>query len=356
MFSSLRNSNRKIIMYEKDVEACRVYQSLETRFQGTGILYRRGVKRPWKFEEFSGLRPKEARSETMSEESEYIMSKPMNAYTGFARVYETFMDNIPYKEWAVYLKELLSEYGVPSGSLLAELGCGTGSMTRLLAEAGYDMIGIDLSEEMLDIARYEHPEEEYDILYLNQDMREFELYGTVAAVISVCDSMNYITSEEELLQVFKLVNNYLDPGGYFIFDMKTAYNYEVLMGDRVIAENREDCSLIWENYFDKETGINQYDITIYTKAEFEEEETDEWEEEDAEQESLPPLYERLEESHIQRAYPVETVISLLKEAGLEFVAVYGGCTKEAPKADSDRVYFVAREKFQENKYYEEKGE
>ena len=275
------------------------------------------------------------------------MAEPMNAYTGFAKVYETFMDNIPYGTWAEYLTGLLREYGVTPGSLLCELGCGTGTMTRLLARAGYDMIGIDLSEEMLDIARYEHPEEESDILYLNQDMREFELFGTVAAVVSVCDSMNYITSEEELLQVFKLVNNYLDPGGYFIFDMKTEYNFEVLMGDRVIAENRDDSSLIWENYFDKETGINQYDITIYTKAEFEEEEE--------EQEILPPLFERLEESHVQRAYPVETIVSLLKEAGLEFVAVYGGCTREAPGAESDRVYFVAKEKFQENKYYGENG-
>lgn len=273
------------------------------------------------------------------------MSKSMNAYTGFARVYESFMDNIPYDDWAKYIIGLLKEYGVAPGSLLAELGCGTGTMTRLLAKAGYDMIGIDLSEEMLDIARYEHPEDESDILYLNQDMREFELFGTVAAIVSVCDSMNYITSEEELLQVFQLVNNYLDPGGYFIFDMKTAYNYEVLMGDRVIAENREDSSLIWENYYEKETGINQYDITIYTKAEFEEDEE--------EAEELPPLFERLEESHVQRAYSVETIISLLKKAGLEFVAVYGGCTKEAPKADSDRVYFIAKETYQENKYYEQ---
>ncbi len=274
------------------------------------------------------------------------MSKSMNAYTGFAKVYETFMDNIPYEEWTEYLTGLLSEYGVAPGSLLAELGCGTGTMTRLLAKEGYDMIGIDLSEEMLDIARYEHPEEEGDILYLNQDMREFELFGTVAAIVSVCDSMNYITTEEELLQVFRLVNNYLDPGGYFIFDMKTAYNYEVLMGDCVIAENREDSSLIWENYYDRETGINQYDITIYTKAEFEEE--------DEADEELPPLYERLEESHVQRAYSVETIISLLEKAGLEFIAVYGGCSKETPTADTDRVYFIAKETYQENKYYEQR--
>lgn len=270
------------------------------------------------------------------------MTKPMNAYTGFAKVYETFMDNIPYEEWADYLTGLLKEYGIEKESLICELGCGTGSMTRLLAKAGYDMIGIDLSEEMLDIARYEHPEEESDILYLNQDMREFELFGTVAAVVSVCDSMNYLTSEEDLLQVFRLVNNYLDLGGYFIFDMKTEYHYEVLMGNRTIVDNREECSLIWENFYDKEKQLNQYDITIYSKAEFEDEEDDD----------MPPLFERMEESHVQRVYSVEKVISLLNKAGLEFVAVYGECTKDAPKTDSGRVYFVAKETYQENKYYE----
>lgn len=262
----------------------------------------------------------------------------MNAYTGFAGVYETFMDNVPYEEWAEYLVGLLKEYGVSEG-IIAELGCGTGTMTRLLAKAGYDMIGIDLSEEMLDVARYDH-EQEKDILYLHQDMREFELFGTVAAVVSLCDSMNYITSEEELCQVFRLVNNYLDPGGYFIFDMKTIYNYQVLMGDRVIAENRDDCSLIWENYYDPENQTNQYDITIYHRVEFEEDEYDD-----------EPLYERLEESHLQKAYSVERVKELLEEAGLEFVAAYGALTKDAPKEDTDRVYFIAREKFQENKLY-----
>jgi len=181
-------------------------------------------------------------------------------------------------------------------------------------------------------------------LYLNQDMREFELYGTVAAVISLCDSMNYLTSEEDLLQVFKLVNNYLDPGGYFIFDMKTEYHYEKLMGNRIIVDNREDCSLIWENFYDKEKQLNQYDIIIYSKAEFEEEDEDE--------EDMPPLFERMEESHVQRAYTVDKIKELLEKAGLEFVAVYGDGTKAAPKPEDGRIYFVAKETYQENKYYE----
>lgn len=272
----------------------------------------------------------------------------MNAYTGFARLYETFMDNVPYEEWAEYLIGLLKEYGIEKG-LIAELGCGTGTMTRLLAKAGYDMIGIDLSEEMLDIAKYEHPEEESEILYLHQDMREFELFGTVAAVVSLCDSINYITSEEDLLKVFRLVNNYLDPNGYFIFDMNTIYKYETQLGDRIIAENRENCSLIWENYYDSEEQINQYDITIYSKVEFEEDSENDME---FEEENIPPLYERLEETHIQKAYSIDTIVSLLKKAGMEVVAVYGVGTKEAPKENTERVYFIAREQFQESKYYE----
>ena len=198
----------------------------------------------------------------------------MEAYTDFASVYDQFMDETPYEQWCQNILAVLREYDIQSG-LILELGCGTGSMTELLAENGYDMIGIDYSQDMLNIAMDKREESGHqDILYLNQDMREFELYGTVAAVVSFCDSMNYLTSEDDLLQVFKLVNNYLDPGGYFIFDMKTEYHYETLMGNRTIVDNREDCSLIWENFYDKEKQLNQYDITIYAKAEFEEEDED----------------------------------------------------------------------------------
>lgn len=132
----------------------------------------------------------------------------MDAYTSFAAVYDTFMDNIPYEEWKSYLEELLKEYGVQDG-LVLDLGCGTGTMTELLAADGYDMIGVDNSEEMLEIAREKQIKSGHEILYLLQDMREFELYGTVGAVFSICDSLNYITEPEELKQVFRWVNNYL---------------------------------------------------------------------------------------------------------------------------------------------------
>ncbi len=273
----------------------------------------------------------------------------MEAYTGFANVYDEFMDNVPYDEWTEYLTDLLKEYGVENNDLILDLGCGTGSMTRRLARKGFDMIGIDYSDDMLEIAREKGMEEgfSYDqILYLNQDMREFELYGTVAAVISICDSMNYITSSNDLKRVFELVNNYLDSNGVFIFDMNTVHKYRDILGDTTIAENREDASFIWENYYNTEEKINQYDITIYKKVDLEFDDEDE--------EMPTSLFERFEETHYQRAYEVEEIIKLINEAGMEYVTAYDACTKNPPNENSERVYFIAREKKQENKYYTDK--
>lgn len=247
----------------------------------------------------------------------------MDAYTSFARVYDTFMDNIPYKEWSEYLMELLKENGVSDG-LVLDLGCGTGSMTELLAEAGYDMIGVDNAEEMLEIAMEKRAESGHDILYLLQDMREFELYGTVRAVVSICDSVNYILEEEELEEVFRLVNNYLDPKGVFIFDFNTLYKYQEILGNQTIAENREECSFIWDNFYYEEERINEYELSLFIQEE-------------------DDLYRKYEEVHHQRAYTLEEMIEIINASGLEFVTAYDAFTKEYPNEKSERIYVVARE-------------
>lgn len=292
----------------------------------------------------------------------------MGAYESFARVYDLFMDNVPYEEWGSYLTGLLREYGICSGTV-AELGCGTGKMTRLLAAAGYDMIGVDNSEEMLEIAREAEYEadawsaaeawdeadetdelEEYaelgepdeleesdepdepdepdelpngGILYLLEDMRELELYGSVRAVVSVCDSMNYILEEADLREVFSRVHEYLEEDGVFIFDLNTVYKYRDLLGETTIAENREEGSFIWENYFDEESAVNEYDLTLYIRED-------------------GATYRRFEEVHYQRAYDLKTIGRLLADAGMELTAAYDAFTKEPVRDDSERIYVVAR--------------
>ena len=246
----------------------------------------------------------------------------MQAYTGFAAVYDTFMDNIPYEEWCEYLTGFLKEQGVTEG-LLLDLGCGTGSLTELLADAGYDMIGVDNSEEMLELALEKKEQSGKDILYLCQDMREFELYGTVKAVVSICDSINYILEEDDLREVFSLVNNYLDPKGMFIFDLNTEAKFQA-MGSETIAEVRDEGSFIWENEYDEEEKINSYDLTLFIREE-------------------DDLYRRYQETHFERAWSLDEIKKALTEAGMEFVAAYDAFTKNVPRKESDRIYVVARE-------------
>ena len=280
----------------------------------------------------------------------------MDAYTSFARVYDMFMDNVPYEEWCDYITGLLKEYGISNG-LGLDLGCGTGSMTELLAARGFDMIGVDCSEDMLEIALEKRMASGRDILYLQQDMRDLELYGTVRAVVCLCDSINYLLDVQDLETVFRLVNNYLDPGGIFIFDLNTEYKYRELLADRTIAENRDEGSFIWDNYYDEESRINEYDLALFIPAE----------EADAGKmgEGAGPdcetgaasgsgtsgegLYRKYQETHFQRAYTLDEIREALERAGMEFLTWYDGDGdgRQAPREDSERIYVIAREKGKE---------
>ena len=247
----------------------------------------------------------------------------MEAYGKFAQVYDLFMDNVDYEGWADCLEKHLKEEGIEDG-LVLELGCGTGTMTGLLARRGYDMIGVDNSEEMLAEAMEKKVEDGLDILYLLQDMQEFELYGTVRAAVSVCDSLNYITEKEELLQVFRMVNDYLVSGGLLLFDMNTVHKYRDILGDDTIAENRDEGSFIWENSYDPDTGLNIYELAVFLPRE-------------------DGLYEKCEELHCQRAYEQAEIEALIREAGMEIVGVYDAYTDKPASPDSERLLFIARE-------------
>lgn len=269
----------------------------------------------------------------------------MEAYTDFAGVYDTFMDDTPYMEWADFLAELIEKYGISkqahenssndggSGDevlmserdLVVDLGCGTGTLTELLYQKGYDMIGVDNSQEMLSIAIAKKEKSGSDILYLCQDMRELDLYSTVGTVVSVCDSVNYLLADEDVEDAFGLVNNFLYPGGIFIFDFNTVYKYEQVIGDTTIAENREECSFIWENFYHKKERINEYDLTIFARQDKGE------------------LFRRFTETHFQRGYTLKEMKRFVEQAGMEVVLVLDADTHEAPTDKSERIYVIARE-------------
>ncbi len=262
----------------------------------------------------------------------------MEAYTSFASVYDLFMDNVPYDEWCGQLVKILSEHGI-RGGIVAELGCGTGSLTERLSRKGFDMIGIDYSEDMLEIALDKKLKSGENILYLCQDMRSFELYGTCAAIVSRCDSINYMLTTEDLVTVFRLVNNYLDPGGVFVFDCNTVHKYEKILAENTIAETRDIGSFIWENSYDPATRINEYDLTLYIR-------------EDADGTKKPAApqtdddsarFRRFAETHMQRAFTIPELKAAASKAGMLWLDCVDADTMVMPDETSERLLITLGE-------------
>lgn len=248
----------------------------------------------------------------------------MSIYEKFAEVYDIFMEDTPYEDWIVYIKKIWDKFGL-NPKLILELGCGTGNITNPLAKRGYNVIGIDSSFEMLSKAREKSNTENLDVLYLEQDMRKFELYGTVDCILSICDSINYILEEDDLLNVFKLVNNYLDPKGLFIFDINTVYKFENILDNNTFCQTTENSAYTLENYYSNKEMINEFYTNFFIKDE------------------KTKLYHRFEEIHYEKAYSINKIKELIKKSGLDLLGVYDELTFNTPKENSQRVFFVARE-------------
>ena len=269
----------------------------------------------------------------------------MDSYTSFSYVYDTFMDQEPYEEWADRVCEYLEKYGLPrtagadvqntgpvnEENIVVDLGCGTGKLTEILADRGYDVMGIDLSEEMLGMALERRDKLHHRTLYLCQDMREFELFGTAGTFVSVGDSVNYLLTDEDMDKLFRRVNTFLFPRGIFIFDFKTLHLYRDVIGDSTIAEDREECSFIWENWFDGETNINEYDLTLFIK------DKDSGDKDDN-------VFRKFQEIHRQRGYTLEEMKSFAENAGLVWITGIDSDTGEEVTPESERILCVVREK------------
>ena len=252
------------------------------------------------------------------------------AYHAISAFYDRVNADIDYGAWADYIEEHFRRHLPRHPELLLDLACGTGSMTLTLAERGYDMIGADGSAEMLNIAMdraraANHPE----ILWLLQDMREFELYGTVGAVTCCLDSINYLTEDGDLEACFATVHNYLDPDGLFFFDVNTPYKFEHIYGDNsyIFDEETEDGLIYcgWQNYYDPDTRLCDFDLTVFTENE-------------------DGSYRREDESHTERCYTLDELIAALTAAGFELIAVHGDIDSSAPTEESERWYLIARAK------------
>lgn len=242
-------------------------------------------------------------------------------YDDFAGLYEKLQD-VNYEAFADYIEEIFKSEDIKP-ELVLDLACGTGTLTCLLAKRGYDMIGIDASCEMLDIAREKAQSLGADILYLNQDMTDFELYGTVDAIICTLDGVNYLTEDKELEQMFSLAGNYLNPGGIMVFDINTEYKLSRILGNNTYVNEEKDIYYVWQNEYDEGERI------CYFRLDFFEKQPD-------------GSYHRSIEEQAERAYSLDEIRSAADKGGMKVSAIYDEFTLSPPQNESQRCFVVLR--------------
>ena len=253
-------------------------------------------------------------------------------YGAISDIYDKINSEIDYSRWADFFERCFDTFLTERPELVLDLACGTGSMTLELAKRGYDMIGIDSSSDMLNIAldRKYDMELPRDVLFLLQDMTSFELYGTVGAITCCLDSINYLVDDGDLEKCFALAHNYLDPDGLFLFDVNSPYKFENIYGENTYVYDEDDCGdsfCVWQNYYDAETRICDFSLTVFKREEGE-------------------LYSRRDELQRERCYSKDELCGVLEGCGFELIGIY--CDHDFTPAENDplahRWYVVARAK------------
>ena len=250
-----------------------------------------------------------------------------DGYLAIAGVYDKLNKEIDYSKWASFFEDCFKKYGKNKPEIILDLACGTGRMTCEMASRGYDMIGVDGSVDMLSEA---YSKDTSGILYLCQDMRELELYGTVGATLCCLDSLNYLTDDGDLDKVFSLVHNYSDPDALFLFDVNSEYKFENIYSDNsyILEDENEDGGAIfcgWQNSYDKESKICNFYLSVFEEGENGE-------------------YYRADEEQRERCYTVDEIKKALENNRFELVDVFADTDFSAVEENSERLYFVARAK------------
>lgn len=241
----------------------------------------------------------------------------MDAYSKFSEIYDALMEDVPYKQIAELVHEKIKKYKV-SNNLVLDLACGTGTLTKALDEKGYEMIGADASPEMLQKAKEKNP----DTLFLNQPMEDFELYGTVGAIVCSLDSINYLLDDESLYETFRLCNNYLEPDGLLIFDINTEYKFKNVLADNIFTFDSDEIFYTWENNYVEEEKLCDFYLTFFVK--------------DGEQ------YTRFDELHTERAYSDDEIVKALEMNGFSVIEKLDDFTGNPANKTSQRVMYVCK--------------
>ena len=244
----------------------------------------------------------------------------MSGYGNFASVYDQLITGVDYRQIGEYFDACIRKAGGRKGILL-DLGCGTGSLSMVMDELGYDVIGVDGSYEMLGEAMEKRAQSGRDILYLAQNMTELDLFGTVGAVVSSLDSLNHLTRYADFDRAVGRAALFLEPGGVMAFDVNTPYKHRQVLADNTFVYDTDEIFCVWQNTADGD--LTRMDLDLFVRQE-------------------DGAYIRMEDHFSERAYSREEIEASLIRHGMEVIGVYDAWTFDPPKPDSERLVFVAR--------------
>ncbi|MEC0276280.1 MULTISPECIES: class I SAM-dependent DNA methyltransferase [Peribacillus] len=243
-------------------------------------------------------------------------------YERFAYVYDELMKDAPYEKWLMILTAKLEQYGI-DGRKVLDLACGTGEMTVELAQHGFEVTGVDLSDEMLLVANEKAVKLGLSIPLFQQNMAELEGLGQFDCVTIFCDSLNYLRDEEDIVKTFNRVHEHLKDGGLFMFDIHSLYKMEEIFGDHTFAVNGEEVSYIWDCFPGEEPYSVEHDLSFFVR------------------DDESGLYDRFDELHYQRTYPVEQYKKWLEQAGFTVSEILADLEEAPLVTETERILFVA---------------
>ncbi|MBE2939460.1 class I SAM-dependent DNA methyltransferase [Anoxybacillus flavithermus] len=243
-------------------------------------------------------------------------------YERFASWYDQLMSDAPYDAWCALVERTVASYH--NGKRLLDLGCGTGELAIRLAEKGFDVTGVDLSEQMLTIAQMKAEERGVHVLFYQQDMRHFGPFEPFDTIVIFCDSLNYLLEDEDVVATFSRVYDQLRSGGLFLFDVHSLFKMEhIFLQKETFASNDEQVSYIWNCYPGSRPYSVEHELTFFVQLE-------------------EGVYERVDEIHVQRTYDVAQYETWLKDAGFRLLHVWADFTEQQPTNESERIFFVAQ--------------
>jgi ubiquinone/menaquinone biosynthesis C-methylase UbiE len=245
----------------------------------------------------------------------------MNAYSKFAKYYDILTQDVDYISYAKYIKQLFELHN-SNPFLILDLACGTGSLSFALEKSGYDVIGIDNSEQMLSHAVTKAQKLKSKVMFICQDMQALDLYGTVDAVVCSLDSINHLTKPKKVINTFKKVSMFLNPGGLFIFDVNSEYKFRNILGNNTFVYDYDEVYCVWQNSYNYKTKLCRFDLTFF--------------------ENNNENYKRYDESFYEKAYSQKNIEKYLSEAGLILENIYEENTINTPSDESERHIYVAR--------------